>query len=277
MLTQRLAVTLALTTLIALPVTACRSSDADEEGASSTATSALQIQSQAGLTDAVVDVEGDVAPTAEDAAKAEAERPLSRLQPEGCATKTRQGNVVTLDLVGCTGPFGKSKIDGRLVATFTRPTPELTVVAIEAGPGTTANGKALTYSASAEIRFDGAQRFITYHGSSSGTTRRGREFARSTDASIVVDVATRCVTMNGASKGTIGSFGVDLTVEGFHGCRNACPTAGVVRATVDGPSSKDATIEMTFDGSATAHVKVDARRKREIDVALECDDGEASE
>lgn len=266
-----------LSLLLLIGAPGCAAADDDEE-ASATTTSALQAQSQAGLTDGVVDVDGPLAPTAEDAAKTVAERPLRNIRPEGCTKKTREGNVVTLELAGCTGPFGKVEITGSLVATFSNPSADIVHVDIKASEGTTANGKALTYAATGDVRFDGSQRFVTYHGSSSGTTKRGKAFTRATDLSIVADVSTHCATMDGVSKGTIGKYDVDLTVTGFKGCRDACPTAGSARATVDGPLVKNASVEVTFDGSDSAHVKVDrgeGRKKRELDVTMDCSAAEA--
>lgn len=259
-----------------VPVTGCAAEE-DGDEASATTTSALQAQSQAGLTAGIADVEGTVAPSAEDAAKAVADGPLDNLQPAGCAKKTRDGNVVTLALDACTGPFGKVAITGTLTATFSNPSADTVHVDIEAADGTTANGSPLSYAATGDVRFDGSQRFVTYHGSSNGTTKRGKSFVRTTDLSIVADVTTHCATMAGTSKGSIGRYEVDLEVTGFKGCRDACPTAGTAHATVNGPLVNDASVDVTFDGSKSAHVKVSARKTRTLDVAMDCSAAEAAE
>ncbi|MBX3258267.1 MAG: hypothetical protein KF782_01000 [Labilithrix sp.] len=256
----------------------CKESDRDEEEAAAVTTSALQAQSQAGLMDGLVDVEGELAPNAEDAAKAVVERPLRGIRPEGCAKKTRAGEVVTLEMTRCTGPFGKVEITGSLVATFSNPSADVVHVDIAASEGTTANGEAFSYAATGELRFDGDRRFVTYHGSSSGTTKRGRDFATATDVSIVADVTTRCATMSGTSKGNVARYDLDLTLEGFEGCGDACPSAGTARARVDGPLVQNASVEVVFDGSATAKVKVErgeGRRTSNVDVAIDCDAAEA--
>lgn len=269
-----------LVLLSTLPVTACTASDEeDDEDASVTTTSALQTQSQAGLTDGVLDVDGALAPGAEEAAKAVAESPLRNLQPAGCAKKTRDGGTVTLELAACTGPFGKVEVSGRLVATFSKPSADVIHVEIAASD-LTANGKPLTYASTGDMRFEGKQRFATYRGSSSGTTKRGKAFTRTTDVSVVADLGTQCATMNGVSKGTIGKYDVDLTVDGLTGCRDACPSGGKARAVVDGPLVKNASIEITFDGSSTARAKIDrgeGRKKRERNIPLDCAAAEAEE
>ncbi len=234
-------------------------------------TSALQAQGQAAVTDGVIDTEGSYAPEPEEAAQRVADYPMAGLEPAGCATKTRDGNVVTVHLDGCTGPFGRVAIDGALVATFSKTSSDTLRVEVRTGEGTTTNGNPLSYQAYAEVRFEGTQRFLTYHGNSSGTTVRGRPFRRETDLSVASDFATHCAEIDGTSKGSVGRYDIDLTIENLKGCRDGCPTSGLARARVDGPLVRDTSVEVTFDGSEEAHVKIDARRTREFDITLDCD------
>lgn len=248
------------------------SSQVEEEEASATATSALQAHNQSGITEGVIDIEGGLAPEPEDAAKAVAERPTRGLQPEGCATKTRDGNVVTLTLSGCSGPFGRVKMDGTLKATFTKTAPDVLHVAV-VGDGLHANGASFDYGADLDVAYDGASRKLTYHGHSDGKTKRGVAFSRHTDLTIVADTDTKCVAIDGVSKGSIGRFDLDLTIDGFKGCQNACPTAGVAKATLRTPR-REVDIELSFDGSDSAHVTAP---KHHFDVKLDCDAAEAAE
>lgn len=279
---RRLALVVVAPVLVAVVVAVtngCMSSEQGDEEASATTTAALQAQSRDGVIDAMMDIEGSVAPEADDAAKTVAESPRRGLRPEGCSTSARVGNTVVLTLNGCTGPFGNMEITGTLRATFSKPGADVLHIEIVAGEGTTANGSPLDYSAAADVRFHEAQRSLDVHGRSSGTTRRGKTFARQTDLAIVADVSTHCASIDGTSSGQIGSDDVDLTIEGFKGCRDACPTAGVARATVNGPLIENASITATFDGSDRAHVKVDRgthRRKSELDVAMDCAAAEAT-
>jgi hypothetical protein len=258
--------------VVSLSVIGC-AAKAEEEEATSTATSALQAQSQAGVTDAVVDIDGEEAPEPEDAAQKVVDQDVRGFRPAGCATKSREGAVVTVKLAGCTGPFGKVVLDGSLVATFSKSSSNVLHVDIAASDDTTANGKALAYAAQADVRYDGAQRFLTYSGQSSGETKRGKTFARHTDLSIVADVSSHCAKIDGVSKGSIGKYEIDLTVEGLDGCRDQCPRAGKVSATVDGPALKGAAVSVVFDGSPNAHVST--KHKGDFDVALDCDAAEA--
>jgi len=273
MLTSRFAMYAPLALMLLVTQSAC-SDDAEREEASATATSALQAQSQSGLTDGVLDTEGVLAPEAEEAAKTVAEHPTRGLRPEGCATKTREANVVTLKLDGCTGPFGKVTMHGSLTATFSRASADVLHVDIAGSDDLTANDATLHYAAGVDVRYDGQERTMTYHGHSEGKTKRGVDFARHTDLSVVADVQTKCVAIDGMSKGSIGKFDLDLTVDGFKGCRDACPTAGNAHATLRGPLGRETNLDVTFDGSDEAHVK---GPKRSFDVALSCDDAEAAE
>ena len=259
---------------LALAPTGCASEDDEQEAASGTATSALQASSQGGLTDGVLDTEGGLAPDPELAAQTVADRPLRGLHPAGCATKTREGNVVTLKLDGCSGPFGKVTLRGSLRATFTRAA-DVLHVALAASDDLTANDRSMTYAAQADVRYEGTQRFVTWHGESSGTTKRGKSFQRATDLSIVADVETKCAAIDGVSKGTIGRFDVNVTIEGFHGCKDACPTAGLARATIAGPRGKERSMDVRFDGSD--HAKVKGFGGRSFDLALDCEAAEAAE
>jgi hypothetical protein len=257
---------------------ACARPVEDEDGASATTTSALQAQSQDGVMDGVLDTEGVVAPEPEEAAKKLVELPSSRFQPAGCATKTRDGNVVTVKLDKCTGPFGKVVLEGSLVATFSKTTASDLHVDVVAADGMTGNGRALTYAAQVDVHFEGTQRAVTYHGSSSGTTKRDKAFSRHTDATMAFDVATHCGQIDGVSKGSIGNYDVDVTIEGVKACRDVCPGGGTAKATVDGPLVKNASIQVTFDGSDKAHVKIETQRKtHERDIALDCAAAEAAE
>lgn len=202
----------------------CAPADDEEEAASGTATSALQAASQGGVTDGVLDDEAPSAPDPSEIAAKAVERPTRGLSPEGCATKTRADNVVTLTLDGCSGPLGKVVMSGELVVTFTRPAPDAIHVDVKGSDDLVANGKPIRYGAQADARWDGSRRRLTYHGESSGETKRGRAFDRATDLAIVADVATRCVEVDGVSKGSVAGWDLD---EGFKACEHACPTAGL--------------------------------------------------
>jgi hypothetical protein len=253
----------------------CASDEDEQEAASSTATSALQASSQGGLTDGILDTDGNLAPDPEVAAQTVVDRPLRGISPEGCATKTREGNVVSLKLDGCTGPFGRVTLRGVLQAKFSRTSSNVLEVDITGSSDLTANDHPLTYAAQAGVRYEGSQRFVTWHGDTRGTTKRGKSYTRATDLSIVADAATKCAAIDGVSKGSVGRFDVDVTISGFNGCKGTCPKAGLLQATVRGPRGRSKSLEVTFDGTDQAKVK--GFRGRSFDLTLDCDAAEAAE
>ncbi|HEY8075429.1 MAG TPA: hypothetical protein VIF62_14995 [Labilithrix sp.] len=257
-----------------LPAFGC-SEAIEQDEASATATSALQAQSQGGVTDGVLDVDAPdgLAPDPEDAAKAVAEKDARALRPAGCAVKTRDGAVVTIALHGCTGPFGKIALDGTLVATFSKTATNVLHVDIADGGDLAANGASFHYAAGVDVTYAPGTRKLDYHGHSDGTTKRGVAFDRHTDLAIVADVDKKCVSIDGVSKGSLGRFDLDLTIDGFHGCESACPTAGSAKATLRTPN-REIDVEVDFDGSDRAHVKAP---KHAFDVALACEDAEAAQ
>ncbi len=248
----------AVVAVTALP--AC-SAETEQEEASATATSALQAQSQGGVTDGVLDVDAPdgLAPDPEDAAKAVAEKDARALRPAGCAVKTREANVVTIALHGCTGPFGKVALEGTLVATFTKTAADVLHVDLADGGDLSANGASFHYAAGVDVTYAPGTRKLDYHGHSDGKTKRGVSFSRHTDLAIVADIEKKCVAIDGVSKGSLGRFDLDLAIDGFHACEGACPTAGSAKATLRTPS-RELDLEVDFDGSDHAHVKAPKRK-----------------
>lgn len=260
---------------LGLAPTGCAAdADDEEEAARGTATSALQASSQGGVTDALLETDDTAAPDPEAAAQKIAEHPTNGLEPAGCATKTREGSAVTIALSGCSGPFGKITMDGALRLTFRRTGADVLHVDIT-GEDLVANGRPLRYLASADVRYEGSQRKITWHGESSGTTKRGRAFETSSDFAIDADVDARCVAVDGVSKGSVVGFDLDVTIEGLRACKDQCPAAGLARAIVRTPRGRERSLEVRFDGTEIARVK--GFRGREMDVALACADAEAAE
>ncbi len=269
--------TISLATLpLALALAAgCAPRDDDEEAAAQSTTSALQASQHGGLTEAAIDLDEGDAVEPERAAQAVAERPTKGLSPSGCATKTREGAKVTLVMKGCTGPHGKLTLDGTLVATFTRPSPDALHVELVGGDDLRANGRDLGYRADADIRYEGALRRVTWHGQVSGVTKRGKSYERRTDLDIVADTASRCLDVAGTSRGTIASWSVDVTIDRFRACEDQCPTSGQIKATVRSPGGRERSLEVTFDGSDQARVV--GPRGRELTVKMACADGETEE
>jgi hypothetical protein len=261
-------------TVLALP-TGC-STTVDQDEASATATAALQAQSQGGLTDGILDTgtPDGLAPDPATAAQTVAAQPSKGLFPVGCATKTQSGDVVTLTMNACTGPFGKVTMNGTMTATFSNSAADVLHVDVEAGDDLTANGTAFHYSAGVDVTYTSTSRTLTYQGHSDGTTKRGVAYARQTNVTIVADATTSCLAIDGTSTGSVGKYDLDISIAGFKGCPGACPTAGVAKATLNGPLVDDKSLQVTFDGSAEGHVSAP---RRTFDVPLDCEASEAAD
>jgi hypothetical protein len=261
---------------LACAATGCAAQTGDEE-ASATTTSALQAQSESGLTDGVLDIDGTLAPDPAVAAQAVAEKPTKGLYPAGCATKTLSGDVVTITLDACTGPFGKVVMNGTLTATFSKTADDTLHVDVASGSDLVANDRPVKYEGHADVTWDGTTRHLVYQGASSGTTKRGKDFSRQTNLTVDADVSTHCATMDGTSKGSVGKYEIDLSIQGFQGCTGSCPSAGAAHASINGPLVNDASLDVSFDGSSKAHVKVKTKNERDFDVSMDCDAAEAAE
>ncbi len=264
---------LALVALSAFPIaaTACTGADDEEELATSTATSALVTSEHGSMPDEVtMSATADRQLSAEALAIRIAARPFARLQPAGCATKTREGNTVHLIMKGCSTKRGRT-MDGTMDAVFVDAAGGVAVT-VRGGPDLVANGQPLAYVATATVRSTDTGNDIVWHAKASGTTRRGRAFTREADISVVTDAATRCATIDGTSRGTIAGRQIDTTISDLHACAEGCPSRGEVVSIVHtGPHER--TMTVTFDGTPQARVK--GLRGRMFNVSLACGDSEA--
>ncbi len=261
---------LAVVVLSAVPFVACSSADEEEEVAASTATSALVTSDNGSITAEISLGSEDGQLSAEKAALRIAERPMRRLEPAGCATKSREGNTVHMVMKGCATRRGRT-MDGTIDAVFEDDGAAVRVT-VHGGADLTANGQPLAYDATATVTPSAAGRDIVWHARASGTTKRGRAFTRESDVSVAIDGAARCATINGASHGTVGGRELETTITDLYACEEGCPTRGEVVSSMHGPL-KDRTMTVHFDGTPQAKVK--GFKGRMFNLSLACEDGEA--
>lgn len=260
--------------LIALVSLAGCAQDEDEEVASASVTSALQASQNGGLTHDIIDVPAESALDPMKVAAAFATRKPAGISPEGCMTRTQTGASVHLVFAGCTGPFGKVRLDGAADVTF-KLDEERRLVADLIGTKLRANDRPLQYKAQAIIRSEGDVRDVTWHAEASGQTKRGKDYSRSTDLAFRVDTVKRCLEGSGSARGTVAGFNLDITVDALAVCERACPKQGSVEATLAGPRGRERSMSVTFDGSDQAHVKTS--KGKTLDIAMACDEGEAAQ
>jgi hypothetical protein len=255
---------------LALLLTACGPSE--DDFATAIVTSALQAPKAHELSDDVVDEPCGML-TAERAAVAAASRPTTTLYPESCVDKTADASTVHVTFDGCTGPFGRLKLDGGVDARF-EVMDECRLRADLHDTGLTGNGRPLEYQASADIVvLDGAHE-IAWNAHVSGTTRRGRSIEQVSAMQVVLDPATGCRTLTGNADGNVDGFEYDWGVTGMSVCPAECPSSGVVKAAWH-RGRRDRNFRVEFDGSSVAHVTLPNGDTR--DIAMVCAAAEAAE
>jgi hypothetical protein len=172
---------------------------------------------------------------------------------------------------GCTGPFGRVRLDGAVDATFAL-TGECRLRADIVDAGLTANERPLDYRATADITVSDGAHEIDWNAHTAGTTRRGRTVEQVSELHVVLDRETSCRTLEGNVEGTVDSFEYNWGVTGMAVCPGECPTSGTVKAAWH-RARRERTFTVEFDGSNLAHVTMPSGRQR--DIAMLCDAAEA--
>lgn len=190
----------------------------------------------------------DVAAQAAEAVEA---KPITGLSPEGCATKTRDGNVVHVAFNDCTGPSGLVHVKGGIDVTFSATAAGALHADFESVDGLSVQGRPVTYSATAELAADGTKRTLTWSGTWSSETAAGASIEHSSSGDLTVDLVTACITFNGEASGSIDKRGIDLTIDDLNACPAVCPATGTITAV---GKASGMSVSVTFDGTAKASV-----------------------
>jgi hypothetical protein len=253
---------------LALSLAACGPSE--DEFASAIVTSALQSPQAQELSDDVVHSPCGML-TAEHAAAEAAARPAALLYPESCVEKTAEDATVHVAFDGCTGPFGRMKLDGSVDAVF-EVTGECRLRADIHDTGLTGNGRPLEYQATADIEVLDGFHDIDWNAHVSGTTRRGRSIEQVSAMHVVLDRTTNCRTLEGETDGNVNGFEYDWGVTGMTVCPGQCPSSGVVKAAWH-RGRRERNFRVDFDGSSVARVTLPSGDTK--DIAMVCDAAEA--
>lgn len=253
---------------LALSLAACGPSE--DDFATAIVTSALQSPQAQELSDDVVDAPCGML-TAERAAAEAAARPAVALYPESCVEKTADDATVHVSFDGCTGPFGRMRLDGGVDALF-EVTGECRLRADLHDTGLKGNDRPLEYQATADIEVQPGVHDIDWNAHVSGTTRRGRSIEQVSVMHVVLDRATSCRTLEGTTDGNVDGFEYDWGVTDMSICPGQCPSSGIVKAAWH-RGRRERNFKVEFDGSSTAHVTLPSGDTR--DVAMVCDAAEA--
>ena len=191
--------------------------------------------------------------------------------PAGCASRARDAtnkSVVKVTLNDCSGPFGLAHHTGEITVTFSK-NADGSLHAQAAGSNMTVNGKAVTYSADADITVNGATRTVKFNGAWTRESAKGETISHTRTGTSVIDTSTKCRDTNGSSVTKVGAREVDSAMKDYKTCRkadgsDACPTGEIIHS--HKLSGKSITVE--FDGSAQA--KVTGPKGNSIELPLVC-------
>jgi hypothetical protein len=182
-----------------------------------------------------------------------------KLMAPSCVTHARDPvdpDVALITLTDCTGPFGLVQVDGEETVTFGAGAGGALHLGVT-GMGLTANGRPVSFSASADVTFPtDATRNVVWDGTWTRTDEAGDKVDHMSDLQISVDLQNRCTTADGSATTTVADRGVDTSIAGYALCRD--PTtgrAGCPMGTVTHTGrSSGRTVTVRFDGTNVAHV-----------------------
>jgi hypothetical protein len=224
---------------------------ADDSEDVSDVSAVLESAETATLAQALVAADG----SPEDLAEQVARHALGALYPAACATKSITGRVAHLQLVECTGPFGKRKLSGGVDFTLGLGEAGTFTAAIASSADLTANGRPMTYAGTASWRPGSA---VRWSGRATGTSMRGRAYDKTATLEFALDLGKTCATMNGTVEGIVAGRSIDVTVTDYRVCKAECPSSGRIVKTKEAKNGATRTKRITFNGSAVAEV-VDPR------------------
>ncbi len=183
--------------------------------------------------------------------------------PNGCATATASGNVVTFKLNNCSGPLGLVGATGTFTATLTLVNNAVQIQL--AGNDISANGGTLNLAASGTVTATGGQKTLAATTRSSGTGPNGNNVAHTGMFTLVWPTGTGCATINATLSGIgSGSFsGTSTRITNLVACVNRCPQSGTAISSFNGGSAT-----LTFNGSTDAQCS--ASDGTSAGIALNC-------
>lgn len=219
----------------------------------------LALNESALMANTAEDMEGTAADAATLAARGEA-RALTRYQPAGCATTTRQGNVLTHMLNGCSGRRGLLQMTGTVIVTFADVVAGVQVTVVS--DDLKVNRATMDVNATGLLSFDGTKTTLTVTSTGDGVGPRGNHFVRTGQFTAVADAATECLDLNGSWQLTVGGANRSTAINGLRVCKGTCPLAG----TIDHRGFRGREVTVTFDGSAEASWTSSAGRSGSVEM-----------
>ena len=173
--------------------------------------------------------------------------------PAGCASASAAGNVLTLQLNGCAGPFGLTNASGTVVFAFTQVQGG---VQIAAASNLQSGSASLTINAQAVLTGSGASRTLTVTTNGGGTGPNGTSVTRQGQYTIAWTSGEACASIDGTVASGTGNV-QRTTFRAFNVCRDGCPRSGTV--TLVDPQT-GGTVTTTYNGTATVTVSANGQQ-----------------
>jgi hypothetical protein len=167
--------------------------------------------------------------------------------PNGCATVTASGNVVTFTMDLCSGPLGLTATSGIFTATLN--VVGSSVQAQLAGANIMANTGTVNLSTSGTFTVTNSQKMLHATSQSTGTGPSGNSVNHTGMYTLVWPTGAGWATINGSFSGVgSGNFsGTNMQITDFVGFTNKCPQSGTTFSTFNGGS-----LMLTFNGTNNA-------------------------
>lgn len=166
--------------------------------------------------------------------------------PEGCATIVTEGNVVTFQFDGCSGPWGAARATGSAVASFLPGSEEggfLIEFATE--EGFVLAGQPIAYTTSFDIVQREKFSKVAWKGTYEGQTRDEQILRIETDVRMRLD--DPCIEIDGDVRAQVDGRGLVLDYHKLDRCgRDACPKGDLI---IRGAPDDFSPITLAFDGT----------------------------
>lgn len=258
--------TLALATTLCAPlfaVAGCGGSaavSADAEVAADSTDTADAISALTSVSSEGVDAQASGA-TSASIATAAATGAAGRLFPASCVVKNVVGNVATLTMTSCTGPYGLLNINGTLTATYmlTGSGAGATLKVDLAGTAIKVNGATLNVATSATLSGTANSRSASVTSTTQATTARGNVITHAGMYNSTWD--GMCLTLSGSFATKAGANSYATTITDYKKCLNACPTQGSV--TFVGVAN---TLTITYSGGRSAKLVVNGGAAQDVNL-----------
>jgi hypothetical protein len=173
---------------------------------------------------------------------------VGRYFPNGCATASAGGNVVTFELNDCSGPLGLVGSTGTIKATMT--VVDGTAQIALAGNGVVTNGATVNLATSGTVSVGaGGQKTLQASSQSNGTGADGASIAHTGIYELTWPTGAGCATLSGTLSGLgAGAYaGTSTVVSDYVACTNMCPQYGIATSSFSGGS-----LTLIFNGTSTA-------------------------